>query len=125
MAESDDKEVPEIVDSVNAELAVETVAESKDAAETPNDSDTEVITEEKENVNNAIVLDDENNGDLEKSEEIADEASKETTKETTNETSEEDDSVDEDAANPDESKENEENAEDVNSDAEGEENENA
>ena len=120
-AESDDKEVPEIVNSVNAELAVETVAESKDAAETPNDSDTEVITEEKENVNNAIVLDDENNGDLEKSEETADEASKETTKET----SEEDDSVDEDAANPDESKENEENAEDVNSDAEGEENENA
>lgn len=124
-AESDDKEVPEIVDSVNAELAVETVAESKDAAETSNDSDTEVITEEKENVNNAIVLDDENNGDLEKSEETADEASKETTKETSNETSEEDDSVDEDAANPDESKENEENAEDVNSDAEGEENENA
>ena len=124
-AESDDKEVPEIVDSVNAELAVETVAESKDAAETPNDSDTEVITEEKENVNNAIVLDDENNGDLEKSEETADEASKETTKEKSNETSEEDDSVDEDAANPDESKENEENAEDVNSDAEGEENENA
>jgi hypothetical protein len=124
-AESDDKEVPEIVDSVNAELAVETVAESKDAAETPNDSDTEVITEEKENVNNAIVLDDENNGDLEKSEETADEASKETTKETSNETSEEDDSVDEDAANPDESKENEENAEDVNSDAEGGENENA
>ena len=125
VAESDDKEVPEIVDSVNAELAVETVAESKDAAETPNDSDTEVITEEKENVNNAIVLDDENNGDLEKSVETADEASKETTKETSNETSEEDDSVDEDAANPDESKENEENAEDVNSDAEGEENENA
>lgn len=124
-AESDDKEVPEIVNSVNAELAVETVAESKDAAETPNDSDTEVITDEKENVNNAIVLDDENNGDLEKSEETADEASKETTKETSNETSEEDDSVDEDAANPDESKENEENAEDVNSDAEGEENENA
>ena len=124
-AESDDKEVPEIVDSVNAELAVETVAESKDAAETPNDSDTEVITEEKENVNNAIVLDDENNGDLEKSEETADEASKETTKETSNETSEEDDSVDEDAANPDESKENEENAEDVNSDAEGEKNENS
>ena len=124
-AESDDKEVPEIVNSVNAELAVETVAESKDAAETTNDSDTEVITDEKENVNNAIVLDDENNGDLEKSEETADEASKETTKETSNETSEEDDSVDEDAANPDESKENEENAEDVNSDAEGEENENA
>lgn len=120
-AESDDKEVPEIVNSVNAELTVETVAESKDAAETTNDSDTEVITEEKENVNNAIVLDDENNGDLEKAEETADEASKETTKET----SEEDDSVDEDAANPDESKENEENAEDVNSDAEGEENENA
>ena len=121
VAESDDEEVTLIVDLENAELAVETMDESKDAAETPNDSDTEVITEEKENVNNAIVLEDENNGDLEKSEEIADEASKETT----NETSEEDDCVDEDATNPDESKENEENAEDVNSDAEGEENENA